>query len=91
MPRVNISPHFKRAYRNLATHLQNDFDEKIRIFMDNPRDGRLRAHKLKGKLQSCLVFRLIDGYRALFEYVKRDEVNMLDIGPHDKYKQWRKT
>ena len=82
---INFSPHFKRTYQRLAPELQADFDVKITRFVTNPRDPRLRVHKLKGKLEECLAFSLRDGYRVLFEYAEADTVNLLDIGPHDLY------
>jgi len=88
--KINLSPRFKRSYGKLPSKIQDDFDEKIILFAKDPRDSRLGAHKLKGKLQSCLSFYLKDGYRVLFEFRAKDEVDLLDVGPHDKYKQWGK-
>ena len=88
--RVNISPRFDRSYKKLENDLQNDFDEKFPIFVENPNDQRLKTHKLKGSLTECYAFSLLRGYRVLFEYAKPDLANMLDVGSHDKYKQWSK-
>lgn len=57
--------------------------------MNNPRDPKLRTHKLKGKLEKCMAFILRDGYRVLFEFVEKDIVNLLTVGPHDNYRGWR--
>lgn len=88
--RINISPRFKRSYKKLSKKIKKDFDEKIDAFIKNPRNRKLRTHKLQGNLQSCLSFYLCDGNRVLFEFAGHDEVNLLDIGPHDKYAQWKK-
>lgn len=88
--KINLSPRFKRSYKKLPPYLQDDFDEKIIFFAKDPRDTKLSSHKLKGKLQSCLSFYLKDGYRVLFEFRSKDEIDLLDVGPHDKYKQWEK-
>ena len=87
---VNLSPRFKRSYKKLPPHVQDDFDIKIVLFMKNPIDPKLNTHKLKGKLQACLSFYLKNGYRVLFEFASSDSVNLLDVGDHDKYKQWPK-
>lgn len=88
--KVNLSPRFKHAYKHLPLHVQGDFDEKIKIFIQNPRDPKLRMHKLKGKLQTCLSFYLRDGFRVLFEFSTYNTVDLLDVGKHDKYKRWDK-
>jgi len=84
---VNLSPRFKRAYKKLPRHLKEDFKDKIVTFIKDPRHPTLKTHKLKGKYQECLAFRLQDGYRVLFEFSASDTVDLLDIGPHDIYKK----
>lgn len=85
---IDISSRFKRSYKKLPEHIQDDFDIKIRLFANSPRDAKLSVHKLHGKLQSCLSFYLKDGYRVLFEFSEKNNVKLLDVGSHDKYKQW---
>jgi addiction module RelE/StbE family toxin len=85
---VNLSPRFKRSYKNLPRPVQTDFQTKIQIFIENPYHHALKTHKLKGRLQECLAFRLRDGYRVLFEFSSTDTVNLLDIGSHDVYKKF---
>ncbi|MBI5222325.1 MAG: cytotoxin [Candidatus Magasanikbacteria bacterium] len=85
---VNLSPRFTRSYNNLPRHIQENFKIKIQIFIQDPRHPALKTHKLKGRLQECLAFRLQDGYRVLFEFSSTDTVNLLDIGPHDIYRKY---
>ena len=70
--------------------LESDFDKKISVFIDNPNHPSLKTHKLKGILQECLAFRLKDGFRVLFEFSDSKTVNLLDMGPHDIYKKYRR-
>lgn len=88
--KINLSPRFKRSYKKLPIKIQDDFDKKIVFFAKDTRDPKLDSHKLNGKLQACLSFYLKDGYRVLFEFRARDELDLLDVGPHDKYRAWRK-
>jgi len=88
--KVSFSPRFKRSYKKTPRHIQSDFDKKIETFMINPNHPSLKTHKLKGKLQECLAFRLKDGYRVLFEFSGFDTVDLLYIGSHDIYKQFRR-
>lgn len=87
---VNFSSRFKRAYKKLPKEVRSNFDQKIIIFMSNPYHPSLRTHNLHGKLQSCFSFSLNDGFRVLFEFENAREVNLLDIGPHDRYQRWKR-
>ena len=58
--------------------------------MKNPDDPSLKTHKLKGKLQECLAFRLKDGFRVLFEFSRTDSVDLLDVGAHDIYQRFER-
>ena len=84
---VNLSPRFTRAYQRLPRAIQEDFKTKIQIFIKDPRHPSLKIHKLKGQLQECLAFRLMNGYRVLFEFSGAETVHLLDVGPHDMYKK----
>lgn len=84
---LNFSPRFKRAYQKLPSHIQDDFDSRIAVFIKDPRHSTLKTHKLKGRFQECLAFRLRDGYRVLFEFSASDSVDLLDVGPHDMYER----
>jgi mRNA interferase RelE/StbE len=84
---VNLSPRFTRAYKKLPKKIQEDFKSKIETFVKDPRHPSLKTHKLKGKYQESLAFRLKDGYRVLFEFSSLESVDLLDVGPHDIYKR----
>ncbi|MBI4360058.1 MAG: type II toxin-antitoxin system mRNA interferase toxin, RelE/StbE family [Candidatus Jacksonbacteria bacterium] len=86
---VNLSPRFKRSYKKLPQYIQEDFDEKIILFIKNPRHPFLKTHKLAGKLQNALAFDLKDGYRVLFEFSGPNSVDLLEIGEHEIYKRFR--
>lgn len=88
--KVNLLSRFKRGYKKLPKDIQEDFAEKISLFIKNPRNPKLKTHKLHGNIQHCLAFNLHDGYRVLFEFIDRDTIDLLDIGPHDKYSKWEK-
>lgn len=85
--KINLSPRFKRTYKKLPQHIQKDFKERIIEFVKDPYYPSLKTHKLKGKYQECLAFRLKDGYRVLFEFTSPDTINLLYVGPHDIYKK----
>jgi len=85
---ISYSPRFERSYKQMPTRVKVDFRERILLFGNNPRDARLKTHKLKGKLKECLSFSLCDGYRVLFSENSGNSAYLIDIGPHDKYNKW---
>lgn len=85
---VNLSPRFKRSYKKVPPHIQDDFGKKIDIFKQNPYHPSLKTHKLTGKLQECLGFYLRDGYRVLFEFSGPNTIDLLLVGSHDIYKRF---
>ncbi len=87
---INLSSRFKRDYKKIPLHIQDNFDEKIKLFIKNPNHPSLKTHKLKGRLQACLAFCLRDGYRVLFEYSGINCLDLLAIGHHDYYNKWNK-
>ncbi|MDD5731329.1 MAG: type II toxin-antitoxin system mRNA interferase toxin, RelE/StbE family [Patescibacteria group bacterium] len=92
--KINLSHRFKRSYKKLPSNIKDDFDKRIALFIDNPKNPKLKVHKLKGRLQTCLSFYVQDGYRVLFDFSENNTedkvVNLLDIGSHDKYRNWEK-
>jgi addiction module RelE/StbE family toxin len=87
---ISFSTRFKRAYKKLPEHIQENFDAKIRLFIESPSHPQLRVHMLRGKLHECLSFSLRDGYRVLFDITDRHIVRLLDVGNHDSYAHWGK-
>lgn len=90
---MNNSPRFIRAFKKLPRHIQDDFEEKISLFIKNPRHPQLKTHTLKGRLQECLAFRLKDGYRVLFEFSSPNTIDLLkgylDFEDKETYPQFQ--
>lgn len=84
---VYRSSRFKRLYRKLPDYIKEDFNEKIKIFQNNPRDPRLGTHKLRGKLQESFSFYLRDGFRVYFEFSGKNEIDLIYVGPHNGYRR----
>ncbi len=86
--KLNRSTRFKRSFKKLPPHIQEDFEAKIKLFVSNPFRPSLRTHKLSGNLSACYAFYLRDGYRVLFDFAKDDIVILVNIGSHDDYQKW---
>jgi len=86
--KINRSSRFKRSFKKLPPKIKKDFDQKIKMFFNDPFSPPLRTHKLKGNLTNYYSFYLRDGYRVLFDFVGENTVVLVNIGSHDDYSKW---
>lgn len=86
--KINRSTRFKRSFKKLPPHVQDDFDQKIKIFFSSPFHPSLRTHRLSGNLADYYGFYLQDGFRVIFEFVEADSALLVNIGSHDDYAKW---
>ena len=86
--RINRSFRFKRSFKKLPPKIKKDFDQKIKIFFNDPFTSSLHTHKLKGNLADYYAFYLRDGYRVLFDFEGDNTVILVNVGSHDDYKKW---
>lgn len=83
--RVELHPLFEKSYRkrivrnpNLAARTA----ERIRMFIENPRDPTLQDHALVGKKSHLRAFSVTGDVRIVYYPVTDDHVVYLDIGMH---------
>ena len=84
---VVIGKKFWDAYEDYRHQpwLQKRIDACIELFRNNPRDRRLRNHKLSGmpKRQEVQSFCVTDDIRVLCQHEK-DRAILFALGPHKK-------
>lgn len=83
--KVVFTPTFVRKFKKLPHSLQEEANEKISLFRNNPDHPTLRTHKLKGQLSGFLSFSVNYEYRILFVYDDKKTVALLGIGTHKIY------
>ena len=84
---IAFSRPFRRAFRKriaLDQALEARFWQQVEIFLQNPHDPRLRAHKLSGALQDMWSFRVGYDLRVVFFYAGDEKVVFSDIGKHEE-------
>lgn len=86
--KINRSSRFKRSFKKLPPRIQNDFNQKIKIFFQDPFHPSLHTHKLSGNLADYYGFYLKDGFRVLFDFEEPGLVLLVNVGSHDDYKKW---
>ena len=52
---VNYSKTFKKQYKKLSLKQKRQFNDRVRLFIENPSGRMLRVHPLKGQLTTVLV------------------------------------
>ena len=86
------STSFKRAFKQLARQhpqLRNKAQRILEQLSEDPFQGTLRTHKLKGKLTGCWACSVDYDIRIVFDFVKNpesseDEILLLTVGSHDE-------
>ena len=79
----------KRFGRNLRVflkkhpELESTLKEKLTILQKNPKDSRLKAHKLTGRLKGFFGASLTYEHRLVF-YFDKKYIFLLAIGTHDE-------
>jgi mRNA-degrading endonuclease RelE of RelBE toxin-antitoxin system len=81
---IHLAASFKKDYQQLPTGVQQLFDRKLSIFIQNIRHPSLRIKKMKG-FENRWEGSINMFYRFTFE-IHDDYVLLRRIGPHDVLK-----
>ena len=87
MIKIAYSPAFARAYKKQIknqSELQELFNERVDLFIQDPYHPQLRTHKLKGILKDFYSFSLDYDLRVIFYFASDNEVIFENIGKHDE-------
>lgn len=72
---------FKKTFKKLPKKIQEQFYERLELFLQNPSAPRLRNHALDGEFQNFRSINITGDYRAIFEEIE-DKIVFYDIGTH---------
>ena len=81
---IQYMPKFKKQYKKLPVKFQNQFDERVKLFVVDSTNPKLRVHPLKGKFAGHWSMDVTGDIRAL--YLKRGEELIIFalIGTHSQ-------
>ena len=82
---ITYSPNFLRQFNKLPLALQDEAEDRVTLFAQDPRNPLLRTHKLKGHLRNRWSFSVNYRYRILFVYDSKKSVLLIAIGDHSLY------
>ena len=85
---VAFSDSFKKAFRKRikSTIAEDEFWIRLKLFVYNPYEYKLKTHKLSGKLKGLYSFSVDNNLRIVFYFTKDNPVKaiFIDIGTHDE-------
>jgi len=86
--KISFSNSFKKAFKKRIqeTETEADFWDKVKIFIEDPFDPKLKTHKLSGKLKDLWSFSVEYNLRVIFYFTtdKPKQAVFVDIGNHDE-------
>mgnify|MGYP001581907214 CR=1 FL=1 len=89
--RVKLSKEFLKQYKKIDIRIQKAFDQRLKVFLKNPRDLSMNNHKLRDKYIGCRSIDVTADYRAIYEEVQEGEeiiAYFIAIGTHKQlYRQ----
>lgn len=83
---VQLTNDFIKIYKKRFSNRRNfkeRFDERVRLFSQNPSDSILNDHELSGKLQGYRAFSITGDVRVIY-YIFEDTAYLVDIGTHNQ-------
>lgn len=81
---IQYLPKFKRQYKKLPEKFQEQFDERLRLFLIDPTLPKLRVHPLKGKFAGYWSMNINGDIRALYILQGETIVIFALIGSHSE-------
>lgn len=81
---IQYLPKFKKQFKKLPNKTQKQFEERLRLFLVNPSDPRLRVHPLKGEYQGYWSMNINGDIRAIY-IIKEESIIIFGlIGSHSE-------
>ena len=79
---LQYTPRFKKQYKKLPTKFQQQFDERLKIFVQDPTNPILRVHPLKGQHRGYWSMNVSGDLRAIYLNKGDELVIFAFIGTH---------
>ena len=81
---IQYAPKFKKQYQKLPLKFQGQCDDRIRLFVIDSSDPRLRVHPLRGEYAGYWSINISGDLRALYRQVGDDIIIFGLIGTHSQ-------
>jgi addiction module RelE/StbE family toxin len=81
---IRYLPKFKKQYKKLPQKFQEQFDERLKLFLVDPTSPQLRVHPLKGKFAGYWSLNVNGDIQALYLLEGETMVIFALIGTHSE-------
>lgn len=81
---IQYTNKFKKQYQKLPKKFQSQFDARLKLFVVEPTNPRLRVHPLKGKYSGYWSMNISGDLRAIFLRKGDEMVIFALIGTHSQ-------
>lgn len=81
---IRYTPDFKKQYARLQKKFQEQFDERLTLFLEDPTHPLLRVHPLKGAFVGYWSMNVSGDLRALYRMDGDDLIIFSLIGTHSQ-------
>lgn len=82
--KIRYLPKFKKQYQKLPSKMQQQFDDRLRLFVNDPTSPQLRVHPLKGSYAGYWSMNVSGDLRALYLMDGDEIVIFALIGTHSQ-------
>ncbi len=80
--KIYYSRMFKKMFKKLPVRFQNQFEERLCLFTENPCHPLLHNHALSGSWLGCRSINISGDLRAVYEKIDNDHIEFIAIGGH---------
>lgn len=81
---VDYSRTFKKMFKKLPIRLQNQFEERLFLFVENSHHPLLHNHPLNGVWSGCRSINIAGDLRAVYEEISDNHFEFVAIGSHSE-------
>lgn len=81
---IQYLPKFKKQYKKLPKKFQLQFNDRLRLFLSDPTNPKLRVHPLSGKFAGYWSMNVNGDLRALYIFNGESMIIFALIGSHSE-------
>ncbi len=74
--------HFKKKANKLPKSIKIKLNDRIHLFMNEPKNILLNNHKLNGLYAGYRSINITGDYRMIYEELEDSSARLIDIGTH---------
>ena len=75
---------FKKKFERLSEKIQFQFQKRIELFVENPKNQLLQNHPLKGNLAGLRAFSVTGDCRVIYQIIDHSTIKLMNIGTHNQ-------